>query len=125
MNKHLQQLVDIARGLGTEVIFIDNISVLGRCDYQNKKIYVSKNEKLRKKIIILAHELGHWHSYLYNKKNTNISRNDREKLAYEYGWRILINLKLHTVFNITPEDWYKINMYNFTNTDPDTKVAWT
>ena len=74
--------------------------------------------------MILAHEIGHWMSYKQNKRGTNISRNDREKLAYEMGWHILTNTKLYLKFHITNKDWHELNFYNFTNTSPDTKMAW-
>ena len=119
----MKQLIKIAHGTGATVEF-KRIPVLGRCDYQNKVIYISNEEPERKQVIILAHELGHWLSYLNHKRNTSLRRNDREKLAYEYGWPLLVNTGLMKKYQITKEEWYEINAPNFSNRNPDTKLAW-
>jgi hypothetical protein len=119
----LEELIHIAHGLGIQ-IEQKPLSVLGRCDYQSKTIYLDSVQTTRKKMIILSHELGHWMSYCEHKQNTSLSRNAREKLAYEYGWYLIINLKIHERYKITKDEWFDINSQNFNNRDPDTREAW-
>ena len=120
----MKELLDIAKGTGASVELIDT-NVLGRCDYKNKIIYIAKGNDKVKSAMILAHELGHWLTFLENKKNTSIQRNDRERLAYERGWYLLANTGLAYKYHISKEDWYALNLLNFHNFDPDTKMAWT
>lgn len=119
----MERLIKIAEGTGCSVKF-SKLSALGRCDYQNKVIYISEDEEPRKKVMILAHEVGHWLSYLDHKKNTSLRRNDREKLAYTYGWRLLANTGLSREYSITKEEWKDLNFINYTNFDADNKEAW-
>jgi hypothetical protein len=118
-------LEDIAKGTGASVEYQKDIPVLGRCDYENKIIYISADEGKRKQVLILAHEVGHWLSFLDHKKNTSLRRNQREALAYEYGWRILVNTGLAKKYVVTKEEWQDLNLLNYHNFDPDTKMAWT
>lgn len=125
-NKSLEQLADIARGTGARVEFKPDCPELGKCDYVNKIIYINSGEDERKQILILAHEVGHWLSYLEHGKNKSLRRNDRERLAYEQGWRLLVNLGLHKKHNINKDEWEELNLRNYHNFDPDTKgEGWT
>jgi hypothetical protein len=123
----MKELLVIAKGTGVKITEVPDteLKVLGRCDYQNKIIYLNSEENDRKKVIILAHELGHWLTYLENKKNTYLRRNDREKLAFERGWYLLCNTGLARKWHIHKDEWLEINQPNFKNFDPDTKEAWT
>jgi hypothetical protein len=121
----LQQLEGILTGTGASVEYTSGVGALGRCDYENKIIYITEDEPYRKKIMILAHEAGHWLSFLDHGKNTSLRRNDREKLAYQYGWRLLANLGLARKLHITKQEWQDLNQLNYHNFDPDTKQAWT
>jgi len=126
MNKDVLKLVEIANGMGLRIEFKDLPGKkLGQCIYEDKVIFVKKDESARQQLIILAHEMGHYHSYLDNERGTNISRNEREKLAYSYGFRFLVNTRLSKKYNITPEEWWDINFPNFTNIAPDVNEAWT
>jgi hypothetical protein len=125
--KPMKQLIAIAKGTGAKVeeVGANQLDVLGRCDYQNRIIYINAEEDERKKIIILAHELGHWLTYLESRKKTYLRRNDREKMAAERGWYLLCNTGLARKWHIPKEEWDDINIPNYTNTNPDTKTAWT
>lgn len=124
-NKYLAKLVRIGeRGLGVKILFVRDAGALGRCVYEEKTIYVKKNIPLRKKIIVLSHELGHWISYLKFRR-FNYSRNKRELLGTDYGWYILLNTGLARKFNLTKKDWYKLNEHNYKNVAPDVREAWT
>ena len=74
--------------------------------------------------MILAHEVGHWLTYLEEMKNTSLRRNDREKLASDRGWYLLCNTGLARKYQITKEEWKDLNFPNYTNKNPDTKEAW-
>jgi hypothetical protein len=121
----MKQLIEIVNGTGASVEFTHDIPVLGRCDYENKIIYISADEAKRKQVLILAHETGHWLSYLDHQKNTSLRRNQREKMAYEYGWRLLCNTGLAKKYKVSKEEWQDLNLLNYHNFDPDTKMAWT
>ena len=125
MNKYLFKLINIAeKGLSVKINFVFDMKALGRCAYDEQTIYIKKNLSLRKKIIVLAHEMGHWISYQKHSK-FNLSRNKRELLASDYGWYLLLNTGLFKVLKITKKDWYEINEHNYKNVAPDVKEAWT
>lgn len=121
----IKQLEDLVTGTGAHCEFSDTIPVLGRCDYINKVIHITSDKPMRTTLLIMAHEIGHWLTYLENMKNKSICRNDRERMAYERGWYLLCNSGLREKHHVTKEEWYDLNFINFNNYDPDVKEAWT
>lgn len=86
---HLYLLRDLLAQLGVEVRLHEHeLEVCGRCDYQQRIIYINEpTSKLA--LMALAHEGGHWWSYLL-WHDLDFVRHEREQLAFLLGWWLLV-----------------------------------
>ncbi len=77
--------------------------IAGRCDYKNSLIMLNTKSAYQA-LITLAHEGGHWVSYL-DKKSDGIkySVEEREKFANEYGYKLIQEIGADKL--ITKEIW--------------------
>ena len=73
--------------------------VSGQCNYVDSKIMINE-PKAKSALITIAHEMGHYFSYLRNL-NKDYNKDKREQLAYLYGWGILSYINSP----ISKEDW--------------------
>lgn len=83
-------------------------NIRGRCSY--KQNWIKLNEpNACKALMTLAHEGGHYLSYIRNRNKTGkdyekvYCRSKREKLAYLYGW-ILLKI-IGATFLISKDMW--------------------
>ncbi len=94
MEKHINNLIELCQIARLRYDLFDlslpsNIS--GRCDYKNSKIVINE-PNVKQAIMTMAHEMGHYFSYLKNL-DKDFNKEKRERLAYLYGWGILKYIK--------------------------------
>jgi hypothetical protein len=71
----------------TVSLFCHYLPVAGRIDYLNRDIKINEPSALGA-LMTLAHEGGHWLSYL-RFTDEDFNKESREELAYIYGWSLL------------------------------------
>lgn len=78
----------------------------GRCDYQQKEIRLDVPEA-RDALMNLAHEGGHWLSYLLlrSDENSDYDTETRELLAFNFGYHLLESLEAP----ISSNDWIQFH----------------
>ena len=106
------RLISIGESLGITFILHDRTlpsDVVGRCDYKEATIQI--NDPVAKSALVtVAHELGHYISYLRNKDiEEDYPRDHREKLAYLYGWGILSKYANNV---ISKSEWWDFHFGN-------------
>ncbi len=102
LNK-LKELCEISR-LRYELFAIWLPSgILGRCDYQSNIIFIN-SPKIHEAIMTMAHEMGHYASFL-NNMDMDFDEDKRETLAYLYGWGIL----RYVGADVNKEEWKKFH----------------
>jgi len=88
-------------------------NVAGRCSYKQNWIKI-KEPNACKALMTLAHEGGHYLSYIRNKNKTGKNFEDfyccskREELAYLYGWALLKTIG--ATFLISKDMWKKFHV---------------
>ena len=108
---YIDKLIHIGESLGITFILHDKSlpkDIVGRCDYKNATIQI--NDPIAKSALVtVAHELGHYKSYLRNKDiEEDYPKEHREKLAYLYGWGILSKYAKNV---ISKSDWRWFHFY--------------
>ena len=92
---------------------LDN-NLSGWCDYINSSIFVTVLDS-KNALMTIAHETGHYISYLlygikHNIKQSNFSVEYREKLAYIFGYYILKKINGNNV--ISKNEWNEFHEYH-------------
>lgn len=87
-------------------------NIAGRCNYE--KNWIKLNEpNAQQALMTLAHEAGHYTSYIRNKDKINCCYEDyysekkREQLAYLYGWSLMVMIGATSI--ITKEMWKELH----------------
>ena len=105
------KLITIGEDLGITFILHDKSlpnNIVGRCDYKTATIQIN-DPIARSALVTVAHELGHYTSYLRNKDiEKDYPKEHREKLAYLYGWGILSKYAKNV---ISKSDWRWFHFY--------------
>ena len=110
---HLYRLKDLLEDQGLTVdLFWEGpsegeVGPGARIDYEAKWVGVNPRFSwpAKEALLSLAHEAGHWFSHCRNR-DKDLDRQQRERLAYLYGWGVLQRLGV-TLQEVTKADWRK------------------
>lgn len=89
-SKYCFALIEVAKKCGIKkVVMHENIGdSVGRVSYDKATIWIS-DPGAHTALVTIAHELGHWLSFLRNGRKEQPDKDRRELLAYYYGWVVI------------------------------------
>lgn len=111
----IHQLKELLEQLGVSVNLYGNVlKVSGQTDYVAKTIKIDE-PSAKWALCTLAHEGGHWLSYLL-WYDFDLTREQREVAAFHLGWYLLTSIKAISEDLICEEDWYYAHLDLFDGT---------